>query len=80
MTEKFTLLRNAGVIESANKWNLELNYGQWHDNEIKYDLRAWSLDHSQCGKGVTLTESEALQLLAILSKEIQEGYLKAEKQ
>ena len=43
-------------------WNLELNLVSWNGREAKYDIRKWNEDHSKSGKGVTLSEDEAVLL------------------
>ncbi|MCC6261470.1 MAG: hypothetical protein IT311_11465 [Anaerolineales bacterium] len=69
MTEiKYEIIRNLGVIsKSASGWAKELNLISWNDREPKYDLRDWSADHTKMGKGVTLTQEEALALRELLS-------------
>lgn len=43
-------------------WNLELNLVSWNGREAKYDIRKWNEDHTKSGKGVTLSEDEAVLL------------------
>lgn len=51
------------VIEPRTSgWQLEMNAVVWHDSEtpakgkpVKLDIRPWNADHTQCGKGITLT-------------------------
>lgn len=72
---KFEIINQIGVIStSASGWNVELNRVSWNGNEPKYDLRAWSPDHTKMGKGITLTEKELIALTALLDKEVE--YLK----
>ena len=33
------------------------------ENIPKYDIRDWSEDYQKCGKGITLTENEARELI-----------------
>jgi hypothetical protein len=40
----------------------ELNYVSWDDREPVYDIRTWTLDHTQYGKGVTITPGEMVKL------------------
>ena len=36
----------------------ELNHVSWDGREPVYDIRTWNVDHSEYGKGVTLTSKE----------------------
>lgn len=62
----FEIVELIAKIGEAGKWNLELNRVSWNGKPPKYDLRAWSEDHSKCGKGVTLTEEEVRALKYVL--------------
>lgn len=48
------------VNDGDAKWNLELNLVSWNGREPKYDIRKWSPDHTKMGKGVSLSEDEAI--------------------
>ena len=48
-------------------WTKELNIVSWNGGEDKFDLRAWSADHSKCGKGITLSANELANLHDILN-------------
>lgn len=51
--------KKIGILsEGKGGWNLELNLVSWSGRPAKYDIRAWSPDHSKMGKGVTLTKEE----------------------
>lgn len=43
---------------SAKGWRKELNLVSWNDRPPKYDIREWSPDHQQMGKGITLSDEE----------------------
>ena len=69
---KYEIINQIGVIStSASGWNTELNRVSWNGNEPKYDLRAWSSDHSKMGKGITLSEEELIVLAEVLAKEVE---------
>lgn len=50
--------RIASLSAENNGWTKELNLISWNKREPVYDIRAWTKDHSRCGKGVTLTAGE----------------------
>jgi len=60
----FTIVEKGWPLEkaSAKGWTLEVNKVSWNGNAPKWDIRPWNEDHSQCGKGITLTD-EQLQYL-----------------
>ena len=58
-----------GVLSEGSKgWQIELNIVKWGDNEPKYDIRAWSPDHTKCGKGISLTADEISVLRDLLNE------------
>ena len=64
---KFEIVEEIGVLsESTKGWRTELNLVSWNEREPKYDIRDWSPDHSQMGKGVTLSNDEFERLKEIL--------------
>ena len=52
----------AALSDPNNGWTKELNLVSWNKRELVYDIRAWTEDHSRCGKGVTLTAGEMRRL------------------
>lgn len=63
MKEKYQIYQHIGNIsEPNNGWVKELNLISWNDREPVYDIRTWSLDHSEYGKGVTITRGEMKKL------------------
>ena len=50
------------LSEPNNGWIKELNFISWNDREPVYDIRTWTLDHSEYGKGVTITQAEMKKL------------------
>ena len=66
---KCTTIEKIGIIrQSTNGWNKELRLVSWNDADPKYDIRDWSPDDEKMGKGITLTEEEAGNLLGLLEK------------
>lgn len=65
---EFTINKHIANIgePSSTGWQTELNIVTWGDKPKSYDIRAWSPDHSKCGKGKTFTESELIALKEIL--------------
>jgi hypothetical protein len=59
----FKIIEHIAILsESAKGWKKELNLISWNDRPAKHDIREWSPDHEQMGKGVTFT-TEELQIL-----------------
>ena len=66
---KFEIKDTFGTLsESPKGWKKELNLISWNDKEPKYDIREWSPDHSQMGKGVTLNKEELAKLRDVLNQ------------
>lgn len=66
---KCTTIEKIGIIRQiTNGWNKELRLVSWNDADPKYDIRDWSPDDEKMGKGITLTEEEARNLLGLLEK------------
>ena len=61
---KFEIEESLIVLSENEKgWTKELNRVSWNGAPAKYDIRAWSPDHSKMGKGITLTNEEFQVLL-----------------
>lgn len=70
---KYEIVKELGVIaEGSRGWTKEINLVSWNDGKPKYDIRDWAPDHERMGKGVSLTEVEAKELLSILEKTFKE--------
>ena len=66
---KYEITKHIGVIsESAKGWTKELNLVRWNDREPKYDIREWAPEHEKMGKGITLTNDEAMALKKLLDE------------
>ena len=64
----FSIEKNLGVIsQGKGGWNLELNFVSWGGRPAKHDIRSWSADHEKMGKGITLTQEEAVALKNLLN-------------
>ena len=67
---KFEIIEKIGVIsESKGGWTKELNIISWNGGAAKYDIRDWAPDHEKMGKGITLTEEEAITLAKLIQGE-----------
>lgn len=56
----------AVLSKSDSGYTKEINLISWNDAEPKYDIRSFSPNREKCGKGITLTETEAKELLEAL--------------
>ena len=64
----YEIVMQLGIISQSNSgWTKELNLIRWNDRPPKYDIRDWSADHSQMGRGVTLSREELLALRDLLN-------------
>lgn len=58
----------ACLSEEKGGWTKEINLVSWNNNEAKYDIRAWSADHTKMGKGITLSKEELVMLKSVLDE------------
>lgn len=66
---RFEIRQNIACLsESKRGWTKELNLVSWNGNEAKYDIRLWSPDHTEMGRGVTLTREELVVLKDVLNE------------
>lgn len=64
----YEIVMQMGVLsQSSSGWTKELNLVSWNNRPPKYDIRDWSPDHSQLGRGVTLSREELLALRDLLN-------------
>ena len=56
----------AVLSKSDSGYTKEINLISWNGAETKYDIRSFSPNREKCGKGITLTETEAKELLEAL--------------
>lgn len=67
MKKKFEIYKHIGKISNINNgYTKELNYISWDDSEPVYDIRTWNEDHTNYGKGVTITAGEMMLLQDLL--------------
>ena len=67
MKHKFKIYEFIGAIsEPNNGMTKELNFISWDDREPVYDIRAWNSDHTEYGKGVTVTSGEMKRLCDLI--------------
>lgn len=65
---KFEIVKKIGILSTSTKgWNKELNLVSWNERGPKYDIRDWSPDGQNMGKGVTLTKEELAALRDLLN-------------
>lgn len=69
---KYEVVKELGIVaEGSRGWTKELNLVSWNDGAPKYDIRDWSPNRERMGKGISLTEAEAKELLALLKKALE---------
>ena len=70
---QFEVVREIAVLSvSDSGYTKEINLISWNGKEPKYDIRSFSPNREKCGKGITLTETEAKSLFTALKKELAE--------
>ena len=66
---KSAIKKQVAVLATGKSgWNRELNFVSWNEAAPKLDLRDWAPDHKKMGKGITLTQEEAIILRELLSQ------------
>ena len=72
MTEKTItceIVRSIAVLsENERGYTKEINLVSWNGGEPKYDIRNWHPGRERSGKGITLTEDEAVALMQALKE------------
>ena len=63
----FEVVKDFGGF-GEGKWQKHLTLTKWGDNDPKYDIRSWNEDMTQCGIGVTLTDSDLFDLLQMIEE------------
>ena len=69
MTKEITYKINKSIkvlTENSKGYTKELNLVSWNGGTEKLDIREWYPDHERCGKGITLTETEGIDLMNAL--------------
>ena len=68
---QYEIVKEIAVLSASDSgYTKEINLISWNGKEPKYDIRSLSPNREKCGKGITLTEKEAENLLASLKKEL----------
>jgi hypothetical protein len=64
----FAIVDFMGLIGKVDNMGFqkECNIVAWCGKPAKIDIRSWNADHTQCRKGVSLTDEEAEELYKIL--------------
>jgi len=64
----YEVVKHFGVIsQEKNGWQKELNLVSWNGRTPKLDIRDWAPGREKMGKGVTLTQVEAAELVKLLN-------------
>ena len=64
----YEVVKHFGVIsQEKNGWQKELNLVSWNGRTPKLDIRDWAPGREKMGKGVTLTQAEAAELVKLLN-------------
>ncbi len=67
--KKFNIFKHIGNLSLPNNgWTKELNYISWSNREPVYDIRTWNADHTEYGKGVTITMRQMVILKNLLDE------------
>ena len=67
--KKYTIFKHLGALSQPNNgWTKELNYISWSNREPVYDIRTWNEDHTEYGKGITLTMLQMDALKKVLNE------------
>ena len=67
--KKYTIYKHIGTISKPNNgWIKELNYISWDDREPVYDIRTWNSEHTEYGKGVTITAGQMVAQKELLNQ------------
>ena len=65
---KYTLYKHIGNLSKPNNgWIKELNLISWDDQKPVYDIRTWNAEHTEYGKGVTITADQMMLLKELLN-------------
>lgn len=76
MAKEFTfeIKQNLGAIYSTirgrkegDEWLKEVNIVSWNGGLPKIDIRDWNEDHTRMSRGIALSESEAREVMEILT-------------
>lgn len=70
MQDKITydVVKNIGVIAVNAAWETQVNMISWNYGAPKFDIRKWNVENDRMSKGISLTESEARELVKVLTE------------
>ena len=69
----FEIQEHIGVLTTHETgWTKEVNMVSWNGNKAKIDIRDWNPEHTQMGRGITLTKAEGDRLVRFLGQRIME--------
>jgi hypothetical protein len=64
----FDIVKHYGAIsEEKGGWKKEVNLVSWNNRNPKIDIRDWAPGHEKMGKGITLTQEEAVKLMEVIA-------------
>ena len=68
---QYEIVKEIAVLSTGDSgYTKEINLISWNGKEPKYDIRSFSPNRENCGKGITLNADEAAALLKALQKEL----------
>lgn len=67
---EFEIIKDFGSF-GEGKWQKHLALVKWGTNDPKFDVRPWNDDMTKCGKGITLNDSEAYDLMTLIESALE---------
>jgi len=67
----FEIIKDYGAFGDGN-WQKHLTLIKWGENEPKYDIRPWNDDMTKCGKGITLSLEDVIDLQDMFGSIVEE--------
>ena len=68
----YDVVKNIGIIADNGTWETQVNMISWNHGTPKFDIRKWNVETDRMSKGISLTESEARELVKVLTKYFEE--------
>lgn len=66
---RYEIYKHIGALSQLNNgWRKELNFISWEGREPVYDIRTWNTEHTEYGKGVTITAAQMIVLRKLLDE------------
>lgn len=72
MAGNFNIIEDIGVLGTSGGWDIHLTRVSWYGRAPKYDIRPWDDDMETCGKGISLSDDQAQELLKLLKSEFED--------